>query len=98
MGLPFFIVYCLLFSVFGFLLKNLGNKASSEKKCRTPAPGCSAQARAPTLHPYFWFGLFLQRSYTELRLIEYFSPNFFWWHRRLACAAQAKACGYKSNI
>ena len=34
---------------------------------------------------------------TELRPIEYFSSNFSWWHRRLVCAAQAKACGYKNN-
>jgi hypothetical protein len=34
---------------------------------------------------------------TELRPIEYFSSNFSWWHRRLACAAQAQACGYKNN-
>ncbi|HEX9882811.1 MAG TPA: hypothetical protein VGA79_02480 [Desulfobaccales bacterium] len=34
---------------------------------------------------------------TKLRPIEYLSSNFSWWHRRLACAAQAKACGYKNN-
>jgi len=27
-----------------------------------------------------------------------FAANFSWWHRRLACAAPAKACGYQSNI
>jgi hypothetical protein len=32
-----------------------------------------------------------------LRPIEYFSSDFSWWHRRLAWAAQAKACGYKNT-